>query len=72
VVEDVEVVVVDVVVSKDLVTSSNTEDFPTPVSPTSRMVYGTFALYFDVLMIPLKGTRDSIWGSGSGTQMKAI
>ena len=32
--------------------SSKTEDFPTPVSPTRRMVYGVFVLFFDVLIIP--------------------
>ena len=32
--------------------SSRVEDFPTPVSPTRRMVYGVSALFFDVLMIP--------------------
>jgi hypothetical protein len=37
--------------------SSKNEDFPTPVSPTSRIVYGVFALFFDVLMIPF--LRDS-------------
>ena len=37
--------------------SSKSEDFPTPVSPTRRMVYGTFAPSFDDLMIPL--LRDS-------------
>ena len=37
--------------------SSKTDDFPTPVSPTRRMVYGAFALFFDVLMIPF--LRDS-------------
>ena len=33
------------------------EDFPTPVSPTRRMVYGVISLFFDVLMIPF--LRDS-------------
>ena len=28
------------------------EDFPTPASPTRRMVYGAFALFFVVLTIP--------------------
>ena len=37
--------------------NSKTEDFPTPVWPTSRMVYGAFDLFFDVLMIP--SLRDS-------------
>ena len=37
--------------------NSNSEDFPVPVSPTRRMVYGTFSLFFDVLMIPF--LRDS-------------
>jgi len=32
--------------------NSKTDDFPTPVSPTRRMVYGLFAPFFDVLMIP--------------------
>ena len=32
--------------------SSRAEDFPTPVSPTRRMVQGAFALIFDDLMIP--------------------
>ena len=32
--------------------NSSAEDFPTPVSPTRRMVYDAFALVFDVLMIP--------------------
>ena len=32
--------------------SSITEDFPTPVSPTRRMVYGAFGLCLDVLMVP--------------------
>ena len=31
--------------------SSKTEDFPTPVSPTRRMVYGV-AVFFNVLKIP--------------------
>jgi len=39
--------------AKTFATSSKNEDFPTPVSPTRRMVYGAFALFFDVLMIPL-------------------
>jgi hypothetical protein len=37
--------------------SSKSEDFPTPVSPRRRMVYGLFALFFEVLMIPF--LRDS-------------
>jgi hypothetical protein len=37
--------------------NAKTEDFPTPVSPTIRMVYGAFALFFDILMTPL--LRDS-------------
>ena len=28
------------------------EDFPTPVSPMRRIVYGAFALFFAVLTIP--------------------
>ena len=32
-------------------TSSTTEDLPTPVSPTSRIVQGAFVLFFDVSMI---------------------
>ena len=37
--------------------NSKTEDFPTPVSPTRRIVYGACASFFDVLMIAL--SRDS-------------
>ena len=33
------------------------EDFPTPGSPTRRIVYGAFVLFFDVLMVPF--LRDS-------------
>jgi len=32
--------------------NSKIEDFPTPVSPTRRMLYGAIALFFDVLIIP--------------------
>jgi hypothetical protein len=32
--------------------NSKNEDFPTPVSPTRRMVNRTFVSFFDVLMIP--------------------
>src|SRR5882757_4036663 len=42
---------------RTLAINSKTEDFPTPVSPTRRIVYGAFALFFDVLMIPF--LRDS-------------
>ena len=38
--------------------NSKTEDFPTPVSPTRRIVYGAFALFFNVLMTPC--LRDSM------------
>lgn len=37
--------------------SSESEDFPTPISPRRRMVYGAFAVFFEVLMIPF--LRDS-------------
>src|SRR5258706_11702943 len=37
--------------------SSKIEDFPTPVSPMRRMVYGAFALFAELLMIPF--LRDS-------------
>ena len=37
--------------------SSKTEDFPNPASPTRKMVYGAFALCFDVSMVPF--LRDS-------------
>ena len=33
--------------------NSKTEDFPTPVSPTRRIVYGACASLFDVLIIAL-------------------
>ena len=32
--------------------SSMSEDFPTPVSPTSRMLYGAFVLLLGILTIP--------------------
>jgi len=38
--------------------SSKTEDFPTPVSPTRRMVYDAFFLFFDILITPF--LRDSM------------
>ncbi len=37
--------------------NSKNEDFPTPVSPTRRIVYGACASFFDVLMKPF--LRDS-------------
>jgi len=37
--------------------NSKTDDFPTPVSPTRRIVYGAFASFFDVLTTAL--LRDS-------------
>ncbi len=37
--------------------SSKSEDFPTPVSPRRRMLYGAFVLLFNELMIPF--LRDS-------------
>jgi len=37
--------------------NSKSEDFPVPVSPTRRIVYGAPVLFFDVLMIPF--LRDS-------------
>src|SRR5258706_7923960 len=43
--------------ARTLAMNSKNEDFPTPVSPTRRMVYCLFALVFDVLMIPF--LRDS-------------
>src|SRR5258706_8348130 len=43
--------------ARTLAKSSKTEDFPTPVSPTRRIVIGAFAVFFDVLMIPY--LRDS-------------
>jgi hypothetical protein len=32
--------------------NSMIEDLPTPIPPTRKMVYGAFALYFDILMTP--------------------
>ena len=32
--------------------NSKNDDFPTPVSPTRRIVYGVFAGFVRVLMIP--------------------
>ena len=43
--------------------NSKTEDFPTPVSPTRRIVYGAFALCFDVLIAPF--LRDSTLVEGN-------
>jgi hypothetical protein len=37
--------------------NSNSEDFPVPVFPTRRMVYGLSFLFLDILMTPL--LRDS-------------
>jgi hypothetical protein len=37
--------------------NSNSEDFPVPVSPTRRRVYGLFSMFLDVLIIP--SLRDS-------------
>ena len=36
---------------------SKNNDFPTPVSPTRRMVYGARAAFFKVLILPF--LRDS-------------
>ncbi len=38
--------------ARTLAMNSKSEDFPTPVFPTRRIVYGLFALFFDTLMIP--------------------
>ena len=49
---DIEVVVISMLLPlRTLAMNSNTDDFPTPVSPTRRVVYDLFALFFDVLMI---------------------
>ena len=42
--------------------SSKNEDFPTPVSPRRTTVYGAFALFFDVLMIPFLRDSTSLRG----------
>ena len=44
--------------------SSKTEDLPTPVSPTRRMVYGDFGLSFDVLMVPFLRDSTSLENTG--------
>ena len=44
--------------------SSETEDLPTPVSPTRRMVYGAFGLSFDVLMVPFLRDSTSLGSTG--------
>ena len=54
--------------------SSKTEDFPTPVSPTRRMVNGAFGLCFDILMVPfLRGSMlvegDSLFQKTSGLEV---
>ena len=50
--------------------SSNTEDFPTPVSPTRRMVYDAFALLFDVLTIPCLRDSTSLSNMMSSTVLR--
>ena len=42
--------------------SSKTEDFPTPVSPTRRMVYDAFVLFFDILITPFLRDSTSLEG----------
>ena len=42
--------------------NSKTEDFPTPVSPTRRTVYGALALCFDILMVPFLRDSTSVEG----------
>jgi len=44
--------------ARTLAMSSKTEDFPTPVSPTRRIVYGAFVLFLDMLITPF--LRDSM------------
>jgi len=53
-----------------LAMSSKTEDFPTPVSPTRRMVYDAFASFFDVLMIPLLSDSTSLANTVRATALK--
>ena len=43
--------------------NSKTKDFPTPVSPTRRIVYGLFALLLDVLTIPCLIESTSLKGN---------
>ena len=40
--------------------NSKTEDFPTPVSPTIRMVYGAPTWFFETLMIPFLSDSTSL------------
>ncbi len=42
-IEDVEVVVIRIVAVKGIGNEFQSDDFPTPVSPTRRTVYGTLA-----------------------------
>ena len=44
--------------AKTLAIKHKTEVFPTPVSPIRTIVYGAFALFFDMVTIPL--SRDSM------------
>ena len=55
-----------------LAINSKTEDFPTPVSPTRRMVYGAFALFLDVLIIPFLRDSTSLEGTVSTEALKAM
>jgi len=50
--------------------SSKTEDFPTPTSPTTRMVDGGVAGSFDVLTIPFLRDCTSL-GNGVRVDAKA-
>ena len=52
--------------------SSKTEDFPTPVSPTRRMVYGAFALCLDVLMVPFLSDSTLLENAVSTSASKAM
>ena len=49
--------------------NSKAEDFPTPVSPIRRIVYGVFALFFDVLTIALLMDSTSL---GNGVRTIAL
>ena len=55
-----------------LAINSKTEDLPTPVSPTRRMVYGAFVLFFDVLIIPFLRDSTSLEGTVRTDAPKAM
>ena len=65
------VTIIESLPSRTLAMSSKSDGFPTLVSPTIRMVYGAFVLFFRVLVIPCM--RDSmlleVWSINDASKM---